>query len=380
MTTIHVPVDLTSVEDLNKLKNDLYHQYLLVKNKVEMDKPIESLSMIPMLDFDVYKMYQAHEKMHWNEFTKDFTKDRATYDSLSEEEKLLVDRVFAYFLVTDGVISDNLQERLMEDCTNYQAKSYVISQMHRELTHANTYGLAISVLKRGKMDGILKLVNDMKNSEPIMKKINFLREVSFNPDTPIWELYFYAACTEGIHFSALFCIIFYLKKLKLLPEFCIANEEISRDESNHRDFDILKALRAMRDYINSFPEAQRKRVEADVKKRCYEIVGMAVDIEESFINFILGVPFRTLTKDKLMNYTHLMTDNLLHFSLLTKLYNVKNECEFVDDICVDVKTNFYDMMPTAYIKGSTSIKSWDEFITKEHEEKDSYNCDNMDGM
>lgn len=370
---IKIPdLESLSEDELINKKDELYFHYLTLKNKIEMAKPIESLSMIPVMDFEVYQMYQSHEKMHWNEFTKDFIRDRPSYDSLNDHERSVVDRIFAYFLVTDGAISGNIQERFMEACRNYQQKSMIVSQDHRELTHANTYGISISVLKRGKMQGILDLVNDMKNSEPIMKKINFLREVCFKPSTPIWELWFYAACTEGIHFSALFCIIFYFRKCNLLPEFCVANEEISRDESLHRDYNILQCMRAMRDFINSHPEEQRKQIEKDVKKRCYEIVNQAYDIEMSFINLILDIPFRTLTKEKLINFTQLTTDNLLYHCQLEKIFFVKNECEFLDEICVDQKSNFYDMMPTAYRNGSLQINNWEKYISQEYEEN-SYN-------
>lgn len=362
-------------------KDALYKEFLTVKNEIELAKPLESLSSIPVFDMEIYRMYQEHEKMHWNEFEHNFMKDRESYDALNDKEKSVIDGVFAYFLVTDGAVSGNLEERFKEDCVDYQSKSYLISQDHRELTHANGYGLSISVLKRGDISEIIKLVKNMRDSEPISKKINFLRKVCFNPDTPIWELYFYAACTEGIHFSALFCIVFYLNRhLKIMTEFGAMNEQISREETSHRDFNLLKFLRHVRDILNKIEDPiDRKKEEERIKERCYEITREAIEIEDSFVDHILDVPFKTMTKDHLKNYARLMADQLLYHAVLTQpMYGVKNNCVWTEEINTDQKTNFYDMLVTAYRKGSTQISDWETYVKSEYKEEYNIQEDEYD--
>lgn len=56
------------------------------------------------------------------------------------------------------------------------------------------------------------------------------------PDRPFTERLIAFACVEGIHFSASFCAIFWLKKRGLMPGLSFSNVLISRDEGLHTDF------------------------------------------------------------------------------------------------------------------------------------------------
>ena len=53
----------------------------------------------------------------------------------------------------------------------------------------------------------------------------------------------YVACAvgEGVFFVSLFAVIFYLRKLNLFKNFIESNEQISKDESIHRDHKAWQA-------------------------------------------------------------------------------------------------------------------------------------------
>ena len=76
------------------------------------------------------------------------------------------------------------------------------------------------------------------------------------------------ALVEGLFFSSSFAAIYWIKKRGLMPGLTFSNELISRDEALHTEFAILLYSK-----IN-------KKIP---KKKLYEIVKEAVDIEKEFI-------------------------------------------------------------------------------------------------
>jgi ribonucleoside-diphosphate reductase subunit M2 len=135
------------------------------------------------------------------------------------------------------------------------------------------------------------------------------------------------ACVEGIFFSGSFCAIFWLKKRGLLPGLCFSNELISRDEGLHQEFAV--ELISM---LKNRPSRQ------DV----LDIMTDAVNIEKSFINDALPCKLIGMDSVKMSMYIEYIADRLLKQLGHVAHWGSKNPFDFMENISLDGKTNFFE--------------------------------------
>ena len=149
----------------------------------------------------------------------------------------------------------------------------------------------------------------------------------FDRDRSFAERLFAFACVEGIFFSGSFCAIFWLKKRGLLPGLCFSNELISRDEGLHLEFaiELFKMLKYKPDNTS-----------------IQEIVKDAVAIEKSFILDALPCSLIGMNSEKMSEYIEYVADRLLKQSGHDKIWNTKNPFDFMENISLDGKTNFFE--------------------------------------
>ena len=143
------------------------------------------------------------------------------------------------------------------------------------------------------------------------------------------------AAVEGIFFSGSFASIFWLKKRGLMPGLTFSNELISRDEGMHTDFACL--LFGM---IRSKPEPAAVRA----------IITEAVSIEQEFLTEALPVRLLGMNSDLMCQYIEFVADRLLLALGNTKVYNVSNPFDFMENISLNGKTNFFEKRVGDYQK------------------------------
>ena len=96
----------------------------------------------------------------------------------------------------------------------------------------------------------------------------------------------------------------------------------------------------------------------------YEIVKDAVSIEKSFITEALPCSLIGMNSDKMSEYIEYVADRLLKQSGHDKIWNTKNPFDFMENISLDGKTNFFEKRVGDYGKmdeDSTSIEFDEEF-------------------
>ena len=135
------------------------------------------------------------------------------------------------------------------------------------------------------------------------------------------------ACVEGIFFSGAFCAIYWLKKRGLMPGLCFSNELISRDEGLHQEFavELFKTLR------------NRPTTET-----IHAIVKEAVEIEKGFILDALPCNLIGMNSEKMSEYIEYVSDRLLKQVGVPPIWNAKNPFDFMENISLDGKTNFFE--------------------------------------
>ena len=335
----------------------------LQKEALAGPESVKRYALFPILDEPAYEFYQKQEITHWTATELDFTADRQWYDQATPNVKKVLDTILAFFLSGDGAISENIAFRFLLECKTYEEKAMFISQLHIELIHAETYGLAAFTFKRDPK-AMAELIESVENIPCVDKKIQFMDKWT-RADRPYYQRLIAFACAEGIFFSTLFAVIFWFRSKGWFTNFVEANELIAADESLHRDFGthlFHKEIYQMFDAPNSkYTKGTEdyRQAQQHIKDAVYEIILEAVDIEDGFAEYILSESLEDLDSTSLKTYARLITDNLLSQLSYSTYFNVKNPFTWLDDISMEQKTNFFERKSLSYAKASLSdVLNW----------------------
>ena len=135
-----------------------------------------------------------------------------------------------------------------------------------------------------------------------------------------------------------------------MPGLSFSNELISRDEGLHLEFAV-----EMFRMLNNKPD----------QKRVQQIVSEAVNIEKNFILDALPCKLIGMNSEKMSDYIEYVADRLLKQLDFEPLWNAKNPFDFMENISLDGKTNFFEKRVGDYAKfgveDNTSISFNEEF-------------------
>ena len=154
------------------------------------------------------------------------------------------------------------------------------------------------------------------------------------------------ACVEGIFFSGSFCAIYWIKSRGKMPGLTFSNELISRDEGLHTDFACL-----LYKQLQNQLEPERVR----------EIVRDAMAIEKEFVTDALPVGLIGMNADLMCQYLEFVADRLLVALGLDKMYFAKNPFDFMENISMQCKTNFFEARVGQYQKAGVMHDTKIEF-------------------
>jgi ribonucleoside-diphosphate reductase subunit M2 len=247
--------------------------------------------------------------------------------------------ILAFFAASDGLVLENLASRFMNDVQLAEARAFYGFQIAIENIHSEMYSTLIDTYIR---DGNEKeqLFKALDNYPCIAKKANWAKKwINDNRSSFASRLVAFA-CIEGIFFSSAFSSIYWIKKRGLLPGLTFSNELISRDEALHTEFAILL-----------YSKLQKKLN----KKRIYEIVQEAVEIEKEFITE--AIPCRMIGMNaKLMSqYIEFVADRLCLQLGYDKIYNSTNPFDFMELISVETKVNFFERTNSEYALANKTV-------------------------
>lgn len=343
-------------------KSLIYHinKISKIQEKEELtDESIKRYALFPILDEKGYEFYQKQEITHWSESELDFVADRKWYDQATPQVKKVFDTILAFFLVGDGVISKNIIFRFLLEAKTYEEQAMFISQLHIELIHAATYGLAAFTFKRTP-ESTAELIESAQNTECIKKKVNFMEKWMMS-DVPRYQRLVAFACAEGIFFCTLFAVIFWFRSKGWFANFILANELIGNDESLHRDWGAYLFIKEASLILSQFEKDSKEYNDAydEIKSTVYKIVIEACEIEYEFADYILDNNLEDLNAADLKTYAELITDNLLCKLSYSSYYNVSNPFTWLEDISMEQKGNFYEVRIGAYKRKSLSdVLNW----------------------
>ena len=288
--------------------------------------------MFPIRFDDIWNMYKKQMDCFWRAEELDLSKDLTHWESLNDDERYFISMILAFFAASDGIVLENLASRFMNDVQVAEARAFYGFQIMMENVHSESYSLLIDTYIKDKEEK-LKLFNAISNYPCIKKKADWARKWIHDNRSSFAARLVAFACVEGIFFSSSFASIYWIKKRGLMPGLTLSNEFISRDEALHTEFAIL---------------LYNKLLKKLNKKRVYEIVQEAVEIEKEFITESLPCRLIGMNAKLMTQYIEFVADRLCLQLGYEKIYNATNPFDFMELISIDTKVNFFERTNSAY--------------------------------
>jgi|TARA_R110000744_G_scaffold60965_4_gene126229 ribonucleoside-diphosphate reductase beta chain len=296
--------------------------------------------LFPITHNDIWKYYKQQEASFWTAEEIDLQQDVSDWtNKLNDDERHFVKHVLAFFAASDGIVNENLAENFINDVQYTEAKFFYGFQIAMENIHSETYSLLIDSLIKDTEEQD-RLFNAIETIPAIQKKAEWA--LKWIDSESFAERLIAFAAVEGIFFSGSFCSIFWLKKRGLMPGLTFSNELISRDEGLHCDF----ACHLYNEHIeNKLPEG-----------RIEEIILSALEIEKEFILEALPVRLIGMNADLMEQYLEFVTDRLLDSLNIEKKFNTENPFDFMQNIALQGKTNFFEKRVAEYQKAGVNTE------------------------
>jgi ribonucleoside-diphosphate reductase beta chain len=288
--------------------------------------------LFPIEHQDLWEYYNIEKAAMWTAEELDLSKDIDHWENkLTDNERFFIKNVLAFFAASDGIVNENLAINFLNEVQYTEAKFFYGFQIMMENIHSHVYSLLIDTY-----------IKDIKERHKCFKAIEYMPPVKKKADWALkWiesesfvERLLAFVAVEGIFFSGSFCSIFYLKSRGLMPGLCDSNAFISRDEALHCDF----AIHLLNNHIVNKPS----------KEKIKEILLSALDIEKEFILESLPVSLIGMNADLMKQYLEFVVDGLLSTLNCEKVFNTKNPFEFMNQIALKTKQNFFEGRSTEY--------------------------------
>ncbi|VEL19613.1 unnamed protein product [Protopolystoma xenopodis] len=277
--------------------------------------------ILPIQYPDIWQFYKKAVASFWSVEEVDLSKDIVQWDALKPGERHFISYVLAFFAASDGIVLENLVERFSQEVQVPEVRCFYGMQMAIENIHSE----------------IDFLFNAITNLDCVHKKAQWALDWIGDTKSTFAERIAAFAAIEGVFFSGSFASIFWLKKRGLMPGLTFSNELISRDEGLHTDFACL-----LFKHIVKKPD----------KERVYAIFKEALEIEKAFFNEALPVKLIGMNCDMMCRYLEFVADRLLYELGYEKIWNAENPFDFMENISIEGKTNFFEKRVGEYQKAN----------------------------
>lgn len=302
--------------------------------------------LFPIEHHDIWEMYKKQEACIWTAEEIDLAQDLNDWrNRLNDDERYFIKNVLAFFAASDGIVNENLAENFVSEVQYTEAKFFYGFQIMMENIHSETYSLLIDTYIQDPAEKD-KLFRAIETIPAVSKKAEWALKWISSPH--FQERLIAFAAVEGIFFSGSFCSIFWLKKRGLMPGLSFSNELISRDEGMHCDFAVMLHNNHLANRVS--------------EERIKEIIMSALEIEKQFITESLPVRLIGMNSDLMKQYLEFVADRLLVDLGCSKAYNSENPFDFMVNIALQGKVNFFEKRNGEYQKSGVMNSSGGEFI------------------
>ncbi len=333
----------------------------MIEESIKKNKEVEPLLIsnpnrfviFPIQHDDIWQFYKKAEASFWTAEEIDLQQDLSDWENLNENERYFIKNVLAFFAASDGIVNENLAENFINEVQYPEAKFFYGFQIAMENIHSETYSLLIDTYVKDAKEKS-KLFNALENIPAVQKKAEWALKW-IDSDSFAERLIAFAA-VEGIFFSGSFCSIFWLKSRGKMPGLSFSNELISKDEALHCDFAVHLHNSHLKDRVS--------------EDRIKEIISSALEIEKEFITESLPVSLIGMNSNLMSEYLEYVADALLRDLNCSPLFKTKNPFDFMSNIALENKTNFFEKRVGEYSKSGVGLDASDNKIAFEGDEDD----------
>ncbi|XP_028733529.1 ribonucleoside-diphosphate reductase subunit M2 isoform X2 [Peromyscus leucopus] len=360
MLSVRVP--LATITDQQQLKVSPLKRLSLAEkenteSKVSANPSVEDEPLLrenphrfvifPIKYHDIWQMYKKAEASFWTAEEVDLSKDIQHWEALKPDERHFISHVLAFFAASDGIVNENLVERFSQEVQVTEARCFYGFQIAMENIHSEMYSLLIDTYIKDPKEREY-LFNAIETMPCVKKKADWALRWIGDKEATYGERVVAFAAVEGIFFSGSFASIFWLKKRGLMPGLTFSNELISRDEGLHCDFACL-----MFKHLVHKPSEQRVK----------EIIVNAVRIEQEFLTEALPVKLIGMNCTLMKQYIEFVADRLMLELGFNKIFKVENPFDFMENISLEGKTNFFEKRVGEYQRMGVMSSSTENSFT-----------------
>ena len=297
--------------------------------------PSNIYTVHPINNKQIWDMYKKELACFWTVEEVDLSKDRDDWENkLNDNERKFVKFILAFFAASDGVVSENLDINFSNDINIKEVGYFYHFQNMMEDIHGEMYSVMIDTFITDKEEKAKTL--DAINTIPcVAKKIQWALKWTKSNNACLAERIMAFGLVEGLFFSGAFAAIFWLKKRNLMPGLTFSNELISRDEGLHTDFGVM-----MYDLLKPELKLDKEKVESIFRE--------AVEIEKEFIIDSIPCALIGMNSGLMGQYIEFVADRLAVLFGYDKIYNVANPFDFMENISIEGKTNFFEERVSQY--------------------------------
>lgn len=290
------------------------------------------------------KYHEESVRGVWHAGELKFAEDKRSWEEdLTDPERKFILFILAFFAAADGIVNDNLLKNFITESNLIEVVSVYATQLFMECVHNEVYG---KLLKTYVTDNaqLNHLFNAIEEITVIQQKANWAQRWISDAHASYGERLVAFACVEGIFFSSSFASLFWLKEKKsasgnpVMPQLVLSNEWISRDEGLHTRFAVM-----LHHHLEPDQQASAETIR--------EIVESAAMLEILFAQEALKVDLvQGMTSARMTQYICYTADVLLEQLGVPKVYNMANPFEFMSNIGLSSKSNFFEVKVTDYKK------------------------------
>lgn len=329
------------------------HQESTAPKPESILQPSDKRFVIFPIDYhDVWKLYKKAVSSFWTVEEVNMDRERSDWEKLDTKQQKFLSHILAFFAASDGIVNENLLDRFAVEVQVPEIRCFYGFQIMIENIHNEMYSLLIDTYIQDQVERD-RLFNAINTMPVVAKKAQWALKWAQCKTSHFAKRVLAFACVEGIFFSGAFAAIFWFKEKNILPGLTFSNELISRDEGLHCEFACL---------VYSLCT---NKCDGEVK----EMISEAVDIEDEFWAETLSENMIGMSYKLMSQYIKFVADQLCVMLEHPKIYNATNPFDFMENISLRGKDNFFEKRVSEYQKSfvgvgdknNTQFRTDDEF-------------------
>lgn len=340
-TEVLIPGKTSIALSLIKKNNIILYKEKKMSSQEPLLVPSEKkrYTVLPIEHSDIWEFFKKHETTIWNAQEIDYSADLNDWKTLSDNERLCIKNVLAFFAGSDGIVLENLLENFGSEMPWMEVRAFYSIQGFIETVHGETYALHLNTLVTDSKERN-RLFQAIETVPCVKRKAEWALKWTTNSHSLAHRLLAFAI-VEGLFFSGSFCIIFWLaSRNKMVKGLGHSNEFISRDEGLHTQFACL--------LYNKYVKGKLSR------NTVTSMFEEAVEIESEFASHSMPERLEGMNSDLMSQYIRYVANRLLLDLGYPEIYfgstgkSETNPFPFMEALSLDNKTNFFEKRSSEY--------------------------------